>query len=132
MPGGSGVVGFKYTKHPESVAKLIDFLAQSDNYRYQTARTLNIPAHAGVAATPVAYVDAPKSAADALNAFSSQVKHLSPIAYQYQGYKHNRAMFNITLQRVTQAIIGELSIEQAMQRAKADLAEVLAAVASRR
>jgi len=127
MPGGAGVVGFEQTEHPELVGKLMDFLAQGDNYNYLTAKTLNIPAHAGVAANPVDYIDASEDAAAALNAFAAQVAGLSPIALKYQGFKHNRAMFNITLQRVSQAIVGELSVEDAMARAKTDLAEALAA-----
>ncbi|WP_270728257.1 ABC transporter substrate-binding protein [Shimia sp. Alg240-R146] len=127
MPGGAGVVGFEQTEHPEAVAKVIDFLAQQDNYNHLTAKTLNIPAHAGVASAPVDYIDATPAASQALNAFAAQVAGISPIAIKYQGYKHNRAMFNITLQRVSQAIVGELTVEEAMERAKSDLAEAMAA-----
>lgn len=125
MPGGSGVVGFAQTDHPELVAKLIDYIAREDNYTELTAKTLNIPAHAGVAANPVDYVGASEAASTALNAFAAQVEDLSPIAIKYQGYKHNRAMFNITLQRISQAIVGELTVEEAMDRAKGDLAEAM-------
>lgn len=128
MPGGNGVVGFRQTRHPELVAKIIDYLAREDSYTELTAKTLNIPAHAGVAAKSVDYVGASEASAAALNAFASQVADLSPIAFKYQGFKHNRAMFNITLQRVSQAIVGELTVEEAMQRAKDDLTEVMAQV----
>lgn len=129
MPGGAGIVGFKATKHPETVAKLIDFLAQEENYADLTAKSLNIPAHAGVAAKGVDYTEASPTAAQALNAWGQQVSTISPIAYAYQGYKHNRAMFNITLQRVSQAIVGEMSVDEAMKRAKDDLEQALAAAA---
>lgn len=127
MPGGSGIVGFKDTKSPEMVAKLIDFLAQQDNYAELAAKTKNIPAHLGVAASGVTYEGVSPAAAKALNAWSAQVGKILPVAYKYQGYKNNRAMFNITVQRVTQAIVGELSVEDAMARAKDDLKEALAA-----
>ncbi|TCL00788.1 carbohydrate ABC transporter substrate-binding protein (CUT1 family) [Shimia isoporae] len=125
MPGGSGLVGFKQTKHPEVVAKLIDFLAREDNYAEMTARTRNIPAHLSVASSGVDYVDASAPAAAALNAWGTQLPKVSPIAFAYQGHPQNRAMFNITVQRVTQAIVGELSIDDAMARAKDDLKAVL-------
>jgi alpha-1,4-digalacturonate transport system substrate-binding protein len=126
MPGGSGVVGFANTENPEIVAALIDYLAQEENYAELTARTRNIPAHTAVAASGVEYQGASDAAAAALNAWGAQVSTISPVAFQYQGYRNNRAMFGITVQRVTQAIVGELTVAEAMARAQSDLAEVLA------
>ena len=126
MPGGAGIVGFSQTEHPEIVAKAIDYLAQEGNYAEMTAKTRNIPAHLGVASKGVDYEGASAPAAAALNAWGAQVGRVSPIAFAYQGYKNNRAMFNITVQRVTQAIVGELSVDDAMTRAKDDLAKALA------
>jgi alpha-1,4-digalacturonate transport system substrate-binding protein len=126
MPGGAGIVGFESTEHPELVAKAIDYLAQEENYAEMTAKTKNIPAHLGVAAKGVEYEGASEAAAAALNAWGAQVGKVSPVAFAYQGYKNNRAMFNITVQRVTQAIVGELTVAEAMDRAKDDLATALA------
>ena len=126
MPGGAGIVGFAGTEHPELVAKAIDYLARQDNYAEMTAKTKNIPAHLGVAETGVEYAGASEAAANALNAWGAQVAKVSPVAFQYQGYKNNRAMFNITVERVTQAIVGELTVEEAMERASADLQAALA------
>ncbi|PUB18505.1 ABC transporter substrate-binding protein [Yoonia sediminilitoris] len=126
MPGGAGIVGFEGTEHPELVAKAIDYLAQEENYAEMTAKTKNIPAHLGVASKGVEYPGASEGAANALNAWAAQVAKVSPVAFQYQGYKNNRAMFNITVERVTQAIVGELSVEDAMARAAADLETALA------
>ncbi len=126
MPGGAGVVGFSQTEHPEAVAAVIDYLAQEDVYAEVTARTRNIPAHAAVAAAGVEYQDTSPQAAAALNAWAAQVPNISPIAYAYQGYAGNRAMFGITVQRVTQAIVGELTVDEAMDRAVSDLADAMA------
>lgn len=126
MPGGAGIVGFSSTEHPELVAKAIDYLAQQENYAEMTAKTKNIPAHLGVASAGVEYPDASPGASAALNAWAAQVSKVSPVAFAYQGYKNNRAMFNITVERVTQAIVGELSVEDAMARAKEDLVAALA------
>jgi len=126
MPGGTGFVGFKQTEHPELVAKLIDFHAQEKNYAEYTAKARTIPAHKAVAAAGVSYEGSSELAAAALNGWGAQVGKLEPIAFKYQGYKNNRAMFNITVQRVTQAIVGELTVDEAMEKAKEDLAKALA------
>lgn len=126
MPGGSGIVGFSQSEHPELVAKLIDFMAQEEEYAELAARTQNIPVHAAVAAKGLEYEGASPAAAAALNAWGAEVAKLSPIAIAYQGYKNNRAMFNITVTRVSQAIVGELSVAEAIERGKTDVTEVLA------
>lgn len=128
MPGGAGIVGFASTEHPELVAKAIDYLAQEENYAEMTAKTKNIPAHAAVAQKGVEYPDTSPAAAEALNAWAAQVSKISPIAYAYQGYKNNRAMFNISVERITQAIVGELTVDEAMERAKEDLKKALSEV----
>ena len=126
MPGGAGIVGFKDTEHPEAVAKVIDFLAQEENYRELAARTLNIPAHAAVAEGGVDFQTESEAAKAALTAWAGEVADLSPVAFAYQGYAGNRAMYNITVERVSQALTGELSVEDAMARAKDDLAKAMA------
>ena len=41
---------------------------------------------------------------------------LSPVAYQLQGYLFNRPMFNATVTRLSQVIVGELTLDQAYAR----------------
>ncbi len=126
MPGGAGVVGFEQTKNPEIVAKIIDFLAREDIYAEASARTRNLPAHVGVAAKGVTFENASPAAQAALNAFASDLPNVSPIAFAYQGYAGNRAMFGITVERLSQAIVGELSVDDALARMSEDLKAALA------
>ncbi|WP_375552622.1 ABC transporter substrate-binding protein [Rhodophyticola porphyridii] len=126
MPGGAGIVGFAQTDHPEAVAAVIDFLAQEDIYAEVTARTSNLPAHLGVAAAGVTYESVSEGAQAALNAFAGDLPDVAPAAFAYQGYAGNRAMFGITVERVSQAIVGELTVDQAMERAAADLQAAMA------
>jgi len=126
MPGGAGVVGFEQTENPEIVAKLIDFLAREEIYADASARTRNLPAHLGVAAKGVAFENASPAAQAALNAFAGDLPNVSPIAFAYQGYAGNRAMFGITVERLSQAIVGELSVEDALARMSDDLAAAMA------
>jgi len=125
MPGGASLVGFEATEHPEAVAKVIDFFASEPIHAELIARTKNVPAHKGLAEKGLEYPDASPAAAEALKAWGRQVGNLSPIAYQLQGYGNNRAVFNIVVNRVTQAIVGELSTEEALARIEADLAETV-------
>ncbi|WP_238111246.1 ABC transporter substrate-binding protein [Yoonia sp. I 8.24] len=126
MPGGAGIVGFEGTEHPEIVAAIIDFLAAEENYAEAAARTKNLPAHLGVASAGVEFQDASPAAQAALNGFAGALPDVSPIAFAYQGYAGNRAMFGITVERLSQAIVGELSVADAMERAASDLEAALA------
>ncbi len=128
MPGGAGIVGFKQTKHPELVAKAIDYLARETVYAEMAAKTKNIPAHSAIADKGLTYPESSPAAAAALNNWGKEVNKIALPALQYASYKNNRAMYNITVQRVTQAIVGELSVAEAMARAKDDLAKTLAEV----
>jgi alpha-1,4-digalacturonate transport system substrate-binding protein len=120
------MVGFKDTDHPEAVAKVLDWFAREDNHAELIARTKNVPAHAGLAAKGLDYPDVSPQAATALNAWGAQVPGISPVASAYQGYPLNRAMFNATVQRVTQAIVGELEVDAALERLSADVEEAVA------
>jgi len=121
MPGGAGIVAFKDTQHPELVAKLIDFLAQEDVYAEAAARTRNLPAHLAVAKKGVKYENSSEAAQNALTAFAADLPNVSPIAFRYQGYPGNRAMFGITVERLSQAVAGELTVDEAMDRMASDL-----------
>ncbi|MEM7723078.1 MAG: ABC transporter substrate-binding protein [Pseudomonadota bacterium] len=126
MPGGAGIVGFNDTEHPEVVAAVIDFLAQEDIYAEVTARTRNLPAHLGVADAGVEFEDTSPAAQAALSAFAADLPDVAPAAFWYQGFSGNRAMFGITVERVSQAIVGELSVEEAVARMADDLDAAMA------
>lgn len=127
IPGGAAVVGFKNTEHPEAVGKLLDYMAREDVYAEVIGKTRNIPAHQGVQESGVDYEGATDDVKAALSAFATAVPDFSPIAYDFQGYKHNRAIMNATVERITQAIVGELTLDEALERIDADVAEAVAA-----
>lgn len=129
MPGGAGMVGFAHTQNPEAVAKVLDWFAREDNHAELIARTKNVPAHKGLAAQGLDYPDVSPQAAAALKDWTAQVAKITPVAYAYQGYAGNRAMFNATVTRVSQAIVGELTVEEALERITADVDEAVAEAA---
>ncbi len=127
IPGGAAIVGLKVTEHPEAVAKVMDFLAQEDIATRYAARTKSIPAHRGVQAAGVEYENATDAEKAALATFSKSLLGFAPEAFAFQGYKNNRAIMNATVARVTQAIVGESTVDEALARVDEDVAEAVAA-----
>jgi alpha-1,4-digalacturonate transport system substrate-binding protein len=127
IPGGAGIVGFAHTEHPEAVAKVIEFMARDDVQAAVLARTRNIPANSALQEQGVDYPDAPETVTAALRVFADSIAEISPIAFQLQGYKNNRVIYTATPARITQALVGELSLEDALARLDADVAEAAAA-----
>jgi len=128
MPGGAAFVALKRTKNPKDVGRFLDFLASDAVYAEYMAKTDNIPANVAVAKKGVEYNVSPPAKAG-LSVFVSQVSLLSPVAYELQGYKYNRALFNPTVQRLGQAIAGEMSLDDALKRISADIDEQIKAAA---
>jgi alpha-1,4-digalacturonate transport system substrate-binding protein len=128
IPGGAAFVALKRTKNPKDVGRFLDYLASEPVYAEYMARTENIPAHAAVAKKGVDYKLSPQAKA-ALNVFVAEVPKLSPVAYQIQGYKLNRAIFNPTAARLGQAIAGEMSLDDALKRISMDIDEQVKAAA---
>ena len=125
IPGGAAWVALKTSKSPKEVGMFLDFMAQEANYAEFVGKTNNIPAHAGLAKKGVAYPGATPAARAALGTFSAGVASLSPVAYQFQGYKFNRAIMLPTVTRVTQAIVGEMTTDEAMTKIAADMADAV-------
>ncbi len=126
MPGGAGTVAIKDTKHPKEVGLVMDYLASEEVIREFSARTLILPAHAGVAKSGVDFKTDLKLAKDALSGFVGHVSKLSPIAFKLQGYPYNRVLFNAIISRLGQTVVGELTLDQAYERIDSDIKKELA------
>jgi alpha-1,4-digalacturonate transport system substrate-binding protein len=59
--------------------------------------------------------------------FGNGVSSIALEAFMFQGYKYNRAMMSPTVSRVTQAIVGELSVDDAMARLATDMSDAVKA-----
>lgn len=126
IPGGAGIVGLTVTEHPEAVARVLEWMARDEVQQAVLARTLNIPASATLQQSGIEY-DAAQNVKAALGTFAAAVPEFSPTAFQLQGYANNRAIFTATPARLTQAMVGELSLDEALERLDADVAEAVAA-----
>ncbi|MBE2221498.1 MAG: extracellular solute-binding protein [Anaerolineae bacterium] len=127
MPGGSVIVGIAATQYPEQVTRLMEFLAAEENYGEWAARANYIPQHEGLIESGIAYETDLPQALNAYTVFGNQTSKLAPLTYELQGYKYNSLLFNSIRDRLTQAIVGELSLDEAIERIQADVDEGLAA-----
>lgn len=121
MPGGAALVPIKDTAHPEEVARVMEYLASEPVLEEFSAKTLFIPGHLGLSAKGVAYDTDLAAASDALSVFVSQVGKLDQTAFDLQAYPYNFAIFNATRDRLTQVILGELTLDEAMIRIQEDI-----------
>ena len=127
IPGGSAFVALKTTKSPKEVGAFLDFMAQDANYSEFAARTGNIPAHIGVAQKGVSYTSASPAGKAALAVFGGEVAKLDTAAFQFQGYRFNRAIMLPTVARVSQAIVGELSVDESLSKLAVDMSDAVKA-----
>ena len=122
MPGGAAMVGFAQTEHPAEVAAVLDYLASEPVIKEYYERTLQIPAHQGLARQGLDYGDdIGKAAADALKAFTENYARILPAAHQLQAYPKSFAIFNATVTHVSEAIAGRLDTEQAYRLIQQDV-----------
>jgi len=127
MPGGTALVAFAETQHPEEVARVMDYLASEEVLAEFSARTLFIPGHLGLAEQGVAYETDLELAKAALNAFLAEVPKLSEQGYLLNAHPQNTVIFNAIRDRLTQVIVGELSLDEAIVRMQAEIDEAIAA-----
>jgi len=121
MPGGAALAAIGTTAHPEEVTRVMEYLASEEILSEFSARTLFIPAHLGLAETGVDFDTDLALAKDALSVFVAQVGKLDQTAFDLQAYPSNRLMFDAARDRVTQAIVGELEIDEAITRVQEDI-----------
>lgn len=126
MPGGAAFVAIGTTEHPAEVARVMEYLSSQDVLGEFSARTLFIPGHAGLSAAGVAFDTDLQLAKDALGVFASQVGTLEQIVFDLQAYAFNRAVFDATRNRLTQAMVGELTLDEAIERIQDDVDTALA------
>lgn len=123
MPGGAAVTGFANTEHPEAVAKLLDYLASPEVYTAYVEGVFAVPAHIGAATAGVNYGTDSANLKASLDGFVANVPNLSPTAFALQGYGKNGAIFGATAERLGQALTGELTLDEAIERMVSDVEE---------
>ncbi|MCY3718141.1 MAG: ABC transporter substrate-binding protein [Anaerolineaceae bacterium] len=126
LPGGAWVVAIGDTEHPEEVARVMEYLASLEIQEEFYARTLFIPGHQSLLSTGMDFETDLSQALAALDAFFASANALEQTAYDIQGYAFNFIVFNASRDRLTQAIVGELTLDEAIERIQEDVDEQLA------
>lgn len=122
MPGGAAMVAFKSTKHPAEVAKVMEFMVSEPVLKEYYERTVQIPAHKGLAEKGLSYgKDVSPYSVAALKQFTADFAKISPVAHQLQSYPRNVAIFNASVNYISQAITGALSKDQAYAKIQEEI-----------
>jgi len=121
MPGGGALVGFTHTKHPEVVGKFLNFLAQPENLKELVVGATNVPAATSLVESGLEYPGISPRVQEGLDTFTKQIPKMAPAAYNFQGWRFQRAMMNAETTRISQVLTGELDIDTAMARIKEDV-----------
>jgi alpha-1,4-digalacturonate transport system substrate-binding protein len=123
MPGGAALVAIKSTKNPKDVGVVMDWLASSPVYKEFIERTLFLPANKEVIAQGLDYKTDDASVKAALNAFVKATASTAPEANQMQAWKWNNVVWGAWVSRLSQAMAGELTPDDAFKRIDEDIAQ---------
>ncbi|MBL6983100.1 MAG: extracellular solute-binding protein [Anaerolineales bacterium] len=126
VAGGSAVVAFGDTEHPEVVAKLMEYLVQTENYSAFSAGTLALPAHTGAAAAGVDFQTDNASVLGALAGFTAEVPKLADAAVGLNVHPFAFAYYRNSANRIGQYLTGELTLDQALDRMQGDIDAAIA------
>lgn len=130
LAGGAALVAVKYTKNPEEVGKVMDYLASEEVVREFTERTLFLPAHKGVVAKGgLNFVTDDPNVSGALAKFVEASADVAPGAAALPAWTWASAYYNALVTRASQAMAGELTLDQAFERMDSDIAEKVAQAA---
>lgn len=123
MTGGAGLVAVKYTEQPEAVARVMEYLAQADIQKEFAERTLFLPAHKGVAAGALDYQTEDPQVRAALQVFLDALPTLSDEARALPSWPWATVYYGAMVGRISQAMAGELTLEDAFARIDSDIEE---------
>ena len=122
MPGGAAMVAFKATKHPAEVGKVMEFMVSEPILKEYYEQTMQIPAHKGIADKGLNYgKDVGAGTVAALKQFTADFGKISPVAHQLQAYQRNVAIFNASVNYISQAISGTLSKDEAYKKIQEEI-----------
>lgn len=123
MPGGTGLVAFKSgdSEREAAAAQFIAWMGDTAQAGEWYARTFAIPANSQLQAEGVDYVGAgaSESVASGLAAFTKMAAvaaEQTPQAYQLQGSPNGFKVYNATVEFLSAAMIGDLTLDEALTK----------------
>ncbi|MFN4155164.1 MAG: ABC transporter substrate-binding protein [Paracoccaceae bacterium] len=128
LAGGAALVAVKYTKNPEEVAKVMEYFAREDVVKEFSERTLFLPAHAGVVANGgMNWQTEDPNVGAALDAYVAAAGDILPAADVLPAWKWASPYYGALVNRISQVMAGELTLDDAYARIDQDIAEAVAA-----
>ncbi len=121
MPGGTAVVAFEHTKHPEAVAAFAEYIGGEAIQRQLAEEFIQIP---GAHIDNLQYKTTNENVKNAMDVFIANRDTATPQAYQLTNATGNTAFFNTIVQRMSQLIVGELSLDQTFDTLESDIAAI--------
>ncbi|HRO11122.1 ABC transporter substrate-binding protein [Amaricoccus sp.] len=130
LQGGAALVAIKYTRNPEEVAKVMEWLASEPVVKEFSERTLFLPAHQGVIAKGgLQFVSDDPHVQPALEKFVASSQLVAPAAQLLPPWKWANAYYGALVTRTSQVMAGELSLDDAFTRMDQDIADAVAQAA---
>jgi len=126
IAGGSAVVAFASTTHPEEAALLIEFLIQAENYAEFSAGTLSLPAQKEVAAAGVAFKTDNPDVLAALSVYTAETSKLTDQAASLNVHPYAFAYYRNSANRIAQYLSGELTLDQMLVNLQDDIDKAIA------
>ncbi|MFN3722112.1 MAG: ABC transporter substrate-binding protein [Paracoccaceae bacterium] len=128
LAGGAALVAVKYTKNAEEVAKVMEYFAREDVVKEFSERTLFLPAHAGVVANGgMNWQTEDPNVKAALDAFVAAAGDTLPAADALPAWKWASPVYGALVNRISQVMAGELTLDDAYGRIDQDITEQVAA-----
>jgi alpha-1,4-digalacturonate transport system substrate-binding protein len=121
LPGGAALVAIKYTQNAAEVGKVMDYLASEAVVKEFTERTLFLPAHKGVVAGTIDFKSDDPNVKGALETFVKATGQVMPNANALPAWKWGNAYYGALVTRISQAMAGEMSIDDAFVRIDEDI-----------
>jgi alpha-1,4-digalacturonate transport system substrate-binding protein len=125
VAGGAAVVGFAATQYPEEVAQILAYLSTPENVTEFAARTTALTANRTVAEQGIEYEIEDEAILAAMETFGAEVLKLQDQAAALNVHPFAFAYYRNSANRITQYLIGELSLEDALAGLQRDIDEVI-------
>ncbi len=122
-PGGSLFVAFAGSQHPEEVAKLVDFLSSEEVLSEFSIASSFLPGHLVLAAEGLDY----NANAEILKQFSAEIPNIDEQAYLLQYSKYAFTYNRPIDARLSQVIVGEITLDDAIIAIQKDVDDAIAA-----
>ena len=121
MPGGKFLIAFKNTKIPDKVARLMEFLGGADAMTEYSAKAMFLPTRKDLVRQGINF----PARKDDMNLFVKGVGTLPQSAYVDNYNLRFGPIANEVRDRVTQAIVGELNVDKALEMAQAKAKDLM-------